>query len=248
MALAMTLLIDRREIVEIVRPIESGVTEPFLCIGDDDLPYCVKGREILDRGKVAETICAIAGREIGLPIPDFCIAELSGGLARLENEVPSIRKIGLSPAFASKWIEPTDVFSIVMQHKVPKEVLAKIFLFDRWIMNSDRTLTENGGNVNLLLELPGKNLIVIDHNLALSHEMSDEDARVHVGYLAWQSLAGRRNFALGVREEMLTACAKLEDVRDLLPEEWLEQAPDMLDNALEALARVSANDFWDAIP
>lgn len=237
--------ISHRKITEIIRPIDSGMTEPFLCAADDDCSYCVKGRRTLARGKIAEVIAATAGIHIGLPIPDFCISVFSDGLLKYASEIPEILSIGTDPAFSSKWVEPVDYFSVGMQSSYSKRLLAKLFLFDQWIKNGDRTLTELGGNVNLLVGLADKNLIVIDHNLAFSESFAQDDASLHVGYPAWASLEGRQAFALEVQREMSEAFEELRQIEDHLPVEWLEQEPDFVDKALTALSRAGTAEFWN---
>lgn len=244
----MEITVEQRQIIEIVRPIDSGVTEPFLCLADDDVLYCVKGRGVMTKGKISEVVCAFLGQAIGLPVPDFAICEFSRGLRDLEAVDAGVRWIGTAPAFASRWVEPVDNFSISMQYDSERELLAKLYVFDRWIMNGDRTLTENGGNVNLLVRLADRALVVIDHNLAFGGEVTPEDAQLHVGYPAWRGLQRNDEFVRDLRSSMIMACGVVADIKGGLPHEWVVEEEDFLDNALHALGRVAAPEFWDSIP
>ncbi|QSR17496.1 hypothetical protein CA833_09920 [Novosphingobium sp. KA1] len=225
------------------------MTEPVLCVLDDDLTYCVKGRGALAKGKIAEVISGVVGREIGLPIPDFSIANLSAAMIFQSGDEPNIRRIGAQPAFASLWKEPVDNFLIVMRTDFPARLLASVYVFDHWVRNGDRTLTEHGGNVNLLVNLGAKEkeLVVIDHNLAFSPSYSVDDLSTHVGYPSWRNLDGRLQFSENLKASMLRARDKVQNISDSLPDEWLEEEPDFVDHALEALERVDGSEFWDEL-
>ncbi|MEE4453738.1 HipA family kinase [Novosphingobium resinovorum] len=136
-----------QEIVEIVRPTDSGVTQPYQCRLADDNLYAVKGRGATARGLMAEIACATLGRAIGLPIPDFCIGVMDEKLLEASGDSYVSSSLGAGECFASLWIEPTDVFSLSMKRHVDIKELAKLFVFDHWINNGDRTLTPMGGNV-----------------------------------------------------------------------------------------------------
>ena len=55
-----------------------------------------------------------------------------------------------------------------MAHMPQVDALTRkdVVLFDWWVHNADRTLTEKGGNPNLLWDLQHSKLAVIDHNQA----------------------------------------------------------------------------------
>jgi hypothetical protein len=48
-------------------------------------------------------------------------------------------------------------------------------IFDLWVENADRTLTEKGGNPNLLWKSDESGLYVIDHNLIFDDEFNKVD-------------------------------------------------------------------------
>ncbi|MEI8635068.1 hypothetical protein P4S72_29545 [Vibrio sp. PP-XX7] len=59
-----------------------------------------------------------------------------------------------------------------------------LFLFDYWIKNGDRNLTQNGGNPNLFIRSDLQSFIVLDHNLAfdVDHDETFNDLKgLHVG-------------------------------------------------------------------
>ena len=245
---AMTSRLPQIVIKEIVRRVDSGITEPILCKSENEIAYCIKGRQALNSGKVAEVISAVVGRKIGLPIPNFAVSNFSSGLIEFSREIPEISLIGLEPGFASTWIEPVDYFSLGFSGKFPDSLLASIFIFDRWIMNGDRTLTEHGGNVNLLVNLSEQKLVLIDHNLAFSKSFFDDDPRLHVGYSAWMGLDGKAQFVLSLRSKMEEAISAISHIDRDLPSEWLEADPSLAENALRALNRARYDEFWDELP
>lgn len=68
------------QIIEITRQASQGRSEPYLCVGEDGLNYYVKGRQSGLPTRINEWICAHLGRAIGLPIPDFRLAEITSEL------------------------------------------------------------------------------------------------------------------------------------------------------------------------
>jgi hypothetical protein len=49
--------------------------------------------------------------------------------------------------------------------KIDTQLKLSVLIFDLWVENEDRTLTEKGGNPNLLWKSDESKLYVIDHNL-----------------------------------------------------------------------------------
>ena len=57
------------EVIEIIRKIEQGRTEPYLCGANDGNAYVVKGKTTTGKGRIVEYICAHIGKAFELPIP-----------------------------------------------------------------------------------------------------------------------------------------------------------------------------------
>ena len=138
---------DMIEIIEINRQIAEGMTKPYICKADNGKTYVVKGKSATGEGRAAEWIIGSLGKSFGLPIPDFEIANISPEL--IEFDVEYQNNIGSGPVFASEYVEhlQTINYSDLKAHK--GETLLKLFVFDYWVRNDDRTLTEKGGNPNL---------------------------------------------------------------------------------------------------
>jgi len=94
-------------IVEILGRSEQGRTRPFLCRGEDDRLYFVKGRDAGCRSLLCEWLAGHLARAFGLPIPDFSVVQAPPGLLAL---YPEGRDLGPLPAFASRRVEHTQEF------------------------------------------------------------------------------------------------------------------------------------------
>lgn len=240
----MPFQLDHLDVTEIVRPIESGMTQPFLCQLADDQLYAVKGRGALAAGLIGEVVAGWLGKQLGLPIPDFVIAEMPPGLVAAYADQMLISAVGAGPAFGSLWQEPVETMGTPLLATFPNEVLAKIYAFDHWIMNSDRTLTEHGGNPNMLVKLDTGGLVVIDHNLAFSGSYHPDELMVHACRNAWTSMSRHYLFREELSGAMGGALLAIDDVVGVLPTEWVEAAPDFLPYVLEVVSRVSQPGFW----
>lgn len=173
------------QIVEILQPAEQGRTTPFLCRGEDDRLYYVKGRNAGRRSQWCEWLAGSLGRSLGLPIPPVRIVEVPVEL--LTATRADWRGIGAGAAFASAaqpLSEWSDSGSISL---VPAQVRRDVLVFDWWIRNQDRT----AGNTNLLWDGPGESLMVIDHNLAFDADFSPASfLDSHVFKDDWNSVYG----------------------------------------------------------
>lgn len=157
-------------IVEIIGRSEQGMTRPFLCRGEDDHLYFVKGRAASARSLICEWLGGHLAQAFGLPIPPFTVAEVSPDLLDLH---PEGRDLGPLPLFASRKMDHTQEFTISHLGDVDATLQRDILVFDWWIGNGDRTLTTLSGNPNLLWDTDAHRLVVIDHNLAFDGELDE---------------------------------------------------------------------------
>ncbi len=121
----------------------------IMCIVEDDNHYIVKGKSASLGERISEWIGASLGIAFDLPIPDFTIVQASLALLRLHGE-EALSDLGDEPAFASKRIFSSHELRYEHIKQIDKTLQQDIFLFDAWVRNGDRSLTENGGNPNLL--------------------------------------------------------------------------------------------------
>lgn len=236
--------IDALNVVEIIRPIESGATRPFQCRLEDDHLYAVKGRAAFARGLMGEVYAGSLGRRIGLPIPSFSIAQVSAPLLNGYSDTSVRGALGPGPLFASLWQEPVEGLKTPDLLHFPRRELAALYVFDHWIQNGDRSLSEHGGNANLLVQLRDRKLIVIDHNLAFDPTYQADELQVHACRSAW--LDARRDlvFKEEIERRMQEAMTTLPSLEAELPEEWVEDEPGFPAYVVDALSRINDQQFW----
>jgi len=160
------------EIREILDRSTQGRTRPFLCRCDDDNFYFVKGRDAGHRSLLCEWLAGHLARALGLPVPEFAIAQAPRELLVLH---PEGRDLGHLPAFASRKVEHTQELTVSHLRDVNVLTQRDVLVFDWWVNNADRTLTTLSGNPNLLWDASQRKLVVIDHNLAFDPEFAAAD-------------------------------------------------------------------------
>lgn len=234
------------EVIEIIRKLEQGRTEPYLCGASDGNEYVVKGKNTQGKGRIVEYICAHIGKAFDLPIPDFEIIEVPEFL--LEYDSIYQDKIGSGPAFASRYIPQLQEVNLSIIDDVDNTLLQDIFLFDYWIHNEDRTLGESGGNPNLIFRPVDKQLYVLDHNLAFDKDYAFADMKkLHVCRKAWFE---EQADLLKISEYQLRMQAALENLDNCissLPREWFScsTAKDgLIDNIVTQLNSYKDEEFW----
>lgn len=135
-------------VIEILGRSQQGRTEPYICRCDDGEIYFVKGKAATRRGLIAEWLCAELGSKLGLPIAPYAIASVPDEL--IAADVNGVyQDLGAGPTFASSRIGTTE-FSRPQLVNVARTLRRDVLLFDWWIHNGDRNLTDIGGNPNLL--------------------------------------------------------------------------------------------------
>jgi hypothetical protein len=80
----------------------------------------------------------------------FAMGEVSPALIE-ESGFPDIRELGAGRVFASLRIEDGQELTWSAAQGWPEETMALLLLLDLWIQNEDRSLSELGGNPNLLV-------------------------------------------------------------------------------------------------
>lgn len=136
---------------------------------------------------------------------------------------------------------------------VPRTLRRDVLLFDWWIHNGDRNLTDIGGNPNLLWRpADAGTLVMIDHNLAFDPDFNPtEFLRAHVFSSDAADLFNDLSLRDQYRIRMTGALQYWPVICDTLPEEWnfidTEQTiptefPFIAVKAL--LDRVSTDAFW----
>lgn len=237
------------EIVEILGRSKQGITKPFLCEGDDGHRYFVKGKGAGRKSLISEYICGCLAKSFGLPIADFEIVEVSTSLIGLADEEAKC-DLGVGIAFASKVTPHLQELSKAQVEKVNIQLRRDLLVFDWWIQNADRTLTESGGNPNLLWDPACSKLQVIDHNQAFDKEFNATDfchTHVFCAEIAnvFDDMIEQANYV----DRLSDVFGGFDVVCDNIPPSWWwvdEGVPADLDvNVIkQTLARFSENNFW----
>lgn len=199
----------------------NGVSRPFRCRSESEDLYFVKLKNSGHTQLVKEWIAGRLAQEMGLPIADFrqvkIPIELVAGVPEYESE------LGHGIAFGSKELAPAKRLAMPFIPSDPNGQLSRILLFDRWIHNSDRALTETGGNPNLLWDISRARVVLIDHDNAFDESFVLKEF--------WENHALRRfrsAWSAENRPEMtawlMAGAAHLDRLWDELPEEWLEDS------------------------
>ena len=206
-------------VVEIVRRMEQGRTQPFLVRAEDGALYVAKGRTATRQGLCAEWLCAHLGWALGLPIPPCALLSVSPQLLGVLGAEAA--ELGAGIAFGSR-LEP--LAQELMPQQVPEvapDLRCLVLAFDWWLENGDRTLSAKGGNPNLLWRPAEPRLLVIDHNLAFDAAF---DAALffetHVFRMDAQGLFDDWVNAVQMQQRLRSVLSAFDVALASLPEEW----------------------------
>jgi len=227
------------------------MTEPFICRGDDGEIYFVKGTGAGRISQINEWISGNLAIAFGIPVAPFRIVQVPEELAEVLS-VEHAFALGYGPAFGSKEQQITELaYSQVFD--VPIEVRCSLLVFDWWISNGDRMLTENSGNPNLFWEAEAQRLVVIDHNQSFDPDFDSDNL---FKYHAFKDSAPRVFNDLIERghytSKMEQAIEGWDEIVRAIPEEWLYIDPEMtieldleLNSLLRHLQRFRSDSFWN---
>jgi hypothetical protein len=237
------------DIVEIIRKFEQGATEPYLCRTENGERYVVKGRSAPVKERISEYLCAMLGRDFGLPIPECELLSVPEELVEYSGEYS--QGLGAGTAFGSTYVTETQEVNREILKHLPVETLRELWVFDYWIKNEDRTLTVKGGNPNLFYRPRDKKLIVVDHNLAFDADFSLESFRrlhlvANAGLLPELEGVGDEDY----KQRMTQAMENFDGYCDNLPPEWLgadTSGREWVAQIRRQLLEFEDNSFWEAL-
>jgi hypothetical protein len=235
-------------VIEVIRRLNEGSTQPYLCKCDDGRLYVLKSKPSMPpRNLLAEFISGCLADDIGLPIPEFKIVFVPEELVEYMPELQS--EICTGHAFASQYIEGAVALTFTQSRNetiVPIEQQKLIYAFDKLILNADRTLTDKGGNVNILYDVGSDKYYLIDHNLSFDQSIQPEDFAVHVygpGNRKWEyDLIDRLEY----RQKVVECTNKLSEILKYIPEDWVVDE-EFLPFVSATLEKGDHEDFWSEI-
>jgi len=207
-------------ITEILSRSEQGATLPFRCRGEDDELYFVKGNYAGSRSMCCEWVAGRLARLIGLPTPDIRIAEVPPELITGSSRADAA-DLGSGLVFASRMIEDAQELTLLDLANVPIHLQRLVLLFDWWVRNEDRTLTEFGGNPNLVWSNTAGGVQVFDLNLAFDDSLEPlRFWQLHV-FRAAAAAGWDQGFRAEAETKLLNALSKLDQIWQELPASWL---------------------------
>ena len=217
------------KIKSILKVSDQGMSRPFLCKDERDAVRWCKGSHTGVRSLIAEWMCARIARQLGLPVPDFAIMRLDLALFRNWRETstpdaPDIVTESNPYVFASLNADGCkDVMEpdVELRH-IDKTLLAKIYIFDELVHNTDRT----DYNSNLLVN---GTVYIIDHNNAFDAGFSpDGFAAEHVLRTFKDAITESEKNLFRRSAAELASGPFLDEAWSELPEEWADIGNEVL--------------------
>lgn len=228
----------------------SGMTRPFICVGEDGETYYVKGAGAGRHSLVSEWVAGQLARTFGLPVQDFLLAEVPAALM-VGKGMPDLAELGEGVVFASRKLPHAQELTRITRDRVSEDLGSDILVFDWWIRNQDRALTDNGGNPNLLWDMQADALAVIDHNLAFDPDFdADQFAELHVFADRWNRVFADFDRRAAYVQRMDRVLQTLPTLRASIPETWWWVADDVpakisWEAISDCLKRCHRADFWN---
>ena len=232
------------EITEIIERSNQGATKPFICKASDNETYYIKGRNATASGLIKEWFGARLAQAFILPLPSSQILYAdSEFIADSSKEV--ISELGDGYVFGSEKITSVTELKYELIHKIPIQLQKDILLFDLWIQNEDRTLTNLGGNPNLLWKSKQSQLYLIDHNLIFETDFDQKGFwKTHVFSHIQFDLFDTPYY----ENRMLKALECWQSTYDEIPEQWKKLNDDTglfdPDETLQRLTSDAEGNIW----
>jgi len=213
----------------IVRISQQGVSRPYVCLDESGTLYWCKGNHTGMKAVISEWICARIGRVLRLPVPECHIMRMDRTYFKRWCECnggscPQIVTETNQYVFASRHVEDAkDVICAESDlRNVDVRLLARIFLFDAFIRNTDRTAC----NSNLLIN---GGVHVIDHNNAFDWAF-DQVAfmREHALSPLVSEIVRRESAAFECECREVVTEQFLDEVWSEMPGEWTDVGESVL--------------------
>ncbi|MCC6315524.1 MAG: aminotransferase class I and II [Thermomicrobiales bacterium] len=216
-----------------VVPLREGGSLPGVVEADDDGLYVVKfhGAGQGPKALVAETLAGELGRALGLPVPELVVVDLDPALGAAEPDPEVQELLERSPGrnLGMDFLPGALALGAPANAGISPELAADVVWFDALVTNVDRTPR----NPNLLLW--HRRLYLIDHGAALYAQHSWSGAPGEIERAARSRFPAIGNHVLlpiagSIAEADARLAPRLDEaaiqaVVDLIPEEWLTDAP-----------------------
>lgn len=239
------------QVTSYTRRMNDGITQPFLCGCDDGNAYIVKGRPKLRQAELAaEWISASLAEAIGLQIPQHHLVEVGADLIEFMPDLRGQLDPGL--AFATAYVDGASTLNLQQARSsisIPDQ--KKIYFFDRWILNTDRSLTEYGGNVNIIFDTLNNRHYLIDHNLAFDQSVTEAEYDVHVYSPSRRPWTYDLVDYQELQDLSTAAYDTLDSIIDEIPRSWISEneleSNAFFDRIRSSLAKINEREFWSSM-
>ncbi|MBX4971093.1 HipA family kinase [Rhizobium binae] len=208
------------EIEEVLRRSEQGATAPYICRGTNDKLYYVKGKGAKYDSLVKEWIAGNLASRFGLPIAPFELVHVPRDLYEAGRS-DYLEDLGFGLLFGSEQILNSNELTVLNAGSLSAELKRDIAAFDWWVKNGDRTLTEAGGNPNILWSESAKRPAIIDHNLAFDEAVtlrSQLTSHIFAGSL--EEICDVAALQAHYNEKFEEALSDLGDIIGDIPARW----------------------------
>lgn len=207
-------------IIEVVGRAKQGITEPYICRSEENALYYVKGKGAGYGSLIKEWIAGQLAICLGLPIPPFSIVYVPQELYEIGRR-DTLQDLGFGPLFGSREIPQTNELTFLNSTAISTELKRDIAAFDWWIMNGDRTLTDVGGNPNILWSETVSAPYIIDHNLAFDETVTlRSQLQSHIFADALDGICEDSRLQTYYNERFQDALSQLPRMIGDIPERW----------------------------
>lgn len=233
---------------------DMGITQPFICQTEEGEWFVVKTFNMMPLSQLlAEVIGSTLAAQLALPCPKTTFVQITPQ-AKLYAAPNWKKDLFIGTAFGSTYIQSAKIAKTAQAKNtlyLSEPAQKWLYMFDHWILNSDRTASPLGtGNINLLFDEKQKKILLIDHNLAFD-EQADFSQHIFAPHnRTWRiDWVDRETFT----DKAVDILKNFDDIYQSLPDDWFiedEKSHEIemqIDRIKGLLNRISEKHYWDNI-
>lgn len=243
------------KIIFVQERMQMGMTHPFICKADNGKNYIVKTLKMMPiEQMLAEFIGTMLAIKLRLPTPPIELLHFDDMVYRIikpewKRDLTNKSAIGSEYVSSAATAKNTQAQNIQYFSEIEQKSL---YMFDRWILNSDRTASQIGtGNINLLFDESQQKILVIDHNLAFDETTKCEEHIFSPKNRIWRlDWVDKQIFT----EKAVDILDNFEDIYQSIPDDWFSMEDEeyqRMNNHIgkikTLLSRITNKHYWDDI-